>query len=358
MSWLLAFLGFAALVVLHEFGHFIVAKWVGMRVERFMLFFPPILASFRRGETEYGIGAVPLGGYVRISGMNPREELPAEVEHRAYYRQKPWKRIVVILAGPAVNVLICFVLLWAIFAFSDRVEGSTNRVADVSPGSPAAEVLRPGDELLAVDGVTGDTDRLREQLATHTCPGEQVQGCKGTPVELRLRREGRERQVTATPTYDAEAGRPLLGFGFEPVVVNDNGLQAVGSSLDAMWEVTSGTVTTVGRLFYDSKARDEVSGVVGSYETTRQAVEFSATMALYLLAVISLSLAIINLFPFLPLDGGHVFWAVAEKIRGKAIPFVVMERAGVVGFLLVIMLFLLGLSNDIDRLRGEGFGIR
>ncbi|MEJ7787512.1 MAG: site-2 protease family protein, partial [Solirubrobacteraceae bacterium] len=110
--------------------------------------------------------------------------------------------------------------------------------------------------------------------------------------------------------------------------------------------------------FYDEQARDEISGVVGSYETTRQAIKLSVTAAFYLLAVISLSLAIINLFPFLPLDGGHVFWALAEKVRGKPIPFAVMERSGIVGFVLVAMLFFLGLTNDIDRLRGEGFGIR
>src|SRR3954464_11700230 len=117
MSYLLAFAGFAALIILHEFGHFAAAKAVGMRVERFALFFPPILFKVRRGETEYGVGAIPLGGYVRISGMNPHEELPPEVQPRAYYRQKPWKRIVVILAGPAMNVLVAFALFWAIFAF-------------------------------------------------------------------------------------------------------------------------------------------------------------------------------------------------------------------------------------------------
>ena len=92
MSWFLAFVGFAALIILHEFGHFAAAKAVGMRVERFSLFFPPLLAKVRRGETEYAIGAIPLGGYVKITGMNPNEEIPPEVAHRAYYRQPVWKR--------------------------------------------------------------------------------------------------------------------------------------------------------------------------------------------------------------------------------------------------------------------------
>ena len=102
MSWLLAFLGFAALIILHEAGHFAAAKAVGMRVERFALFFPPLWARHKRGETEYAIGMIPLGGYVKITGMNPAEEIPPEVAHRAYFRQPVWKRIVVISAGPAV----------------------------------------------------------------------------------------------------------------------------------------------------------------------------------------------------------------------------------------------------------------
>ena len=106
MSWVLAFLGFAALIILHELGHFAAAKAVGMRVERFALFFPPLIGQVRRGETEYAIGSIPLGGYVRITGMNPTEEIPPEVAHRAYYRQPVWKRIVVIGAGPAVNIVL------------------------------------------------------------------------------------------------------------------------------------------------------------------------------------------------------------------------------------------------------------
>ena len=104
VSWLLAFVGFALLVILHELGHFTAAKSVGMRVERFSLFFPPLLARKKVGETEYAIGAIPLGGYVKISGMNPDEDLPDEVRDRAYYAQPVWKRIVVIAAGPAVNL--------------------------------------------------------------------------------------------------------------------------------------------------------------------------------------------------------------------------------------------------------------
>src|SRR3954447_17230973 len=118
MSWLLVFLGFCLLIVLHEGGHFVAAKATGMRVERFFLFFGPTIWSFRRGETEYGIKAIPLGGYVKITGMNPEEEIPPEVEDRAYYRQPVWKRIVVIGAGPAVNIVLAFAILLGVFYFA------------------------------------------------------------------------------------------------------------------------------------------------------------------------------------------------------------------------------------------------
>src|SRR5436309_10819599 len=161
MSYVLAFLGFVALIILHEFGHFAMAKAVGMRIERFSLFMGPLLVKFRRGETEYGIGPFPLGGYVRITGMNPREDIPPEVVPRAYYNQAVWKRVVVILAGPAMNLLIAFAIVFALVLSNGQQKVShgqpvTNKnVAGVVKGSPAAAALKPGDQIVSVDGVSG-----------------------------------------------------------------------------------------------------------------------------------------------------------------------------------------------------------
>jgi regulator of sigma E protease len=358
MSWVLAFLGFAALIILHEAGHFAAAKAVGMRVERFSLFFPPLLARVRRGETEYAVGAVPLGGYVKITGMNPAEEIPPEVAHRAYYRQPVWKRIVVIAAGPAVNVLLAFVLLVGIFLGWGVYDISSSRIAAVDKSKSAAHVLRPGDRVVAVDGKRGGIDTLRRQIAKHRCAGEQVDGCKAAePARITVVRDGREQTFQITPVYSATVERPLVGFSWQASSRNVGVGEAAELSTSAMWTFTKGTVETIAGIFQAEK-RKQISGVVGSYETTRQAIDFSADRALFLLAVISLSLGIINLFPFLPLDGGHIFWAVAEKVRGRAIPFSVMERAGFIGFALVIALFMVGLTNDIGRLTGEGFQVR
>ena len=362
MSWLLAFLGFAALIILHELGHFTAAKAVGMRVERFALFFPPLLGRVRRGETEYAIGAIPLGGYVRITGMNPAEEIPPEVEHRAYFRQPVWKRIVVIGAGPAVNIVLAFVLLVGYLQIWGVADGRvTNEVAGLNQSGAAASVLELGDRVVAVDGVSGTPDELRKQVSKHTCAGTPAEGCVATSSALVTVDRGGERQsFRITPVYSAQEKRPLLGFSygserfFTPVGGIDD---AAGTAADQMWFVTTTTVDRIVGIF-DAEKRKDLSGIVGSYETTRQAINFSTDMAVYVLALISLSLGVINLFPFLPLDGGHIFWALAEKVRGRAIPFSVMERSGFIGFALVMALFVIGLSNDLGRLGGEGFGVR
>src|SRR3954451_8619954 len=125
MSFVLAFLGIVSLIMLHELGHFAAAKAVGMRVEKFSLFFGRMLVKVRRGETAYGIGPIPLGGYVKISGMNPREELPPEVAHRAFFRQPVWKRVVVIGAGPAASILTAFALMWGLLALHGTYEATS-----------------------------------------------------------------------------------------------------------------------------------------------------------------------------------------------------------------------------------------
>ncbi len=171
MNWILIFLGFSALIILHEAGHFVAAKATGMRVERFFLFFPPKLVSVKRGETEYGIGAIPAGGFVKITGMNPDEELSPEIAARGYYHQPVWKRIVVIGAGPAVNIAIALAILFFIFLHYGFPE-STQRVGGIQPGTPAANALKKGDEILAVDG------RRYPDLSTHartrTVPGRHL----------------------------------------------------------------------------------------------------------------------------------------------------------------------------------------
>jgi regulator of sigma E protease len=316
-----------------------------------------MLWSVRRGETEYGIAAIPLGGYVKITGMNPNEELPPDVAPRAYYNQPVWKRVVVILAGPAVNLLIAFVIIWALFLAHGQVV-ATNKVAVVTPHSAAATALRPGDEIVSVDGVDGSPDAIRKQLGTHRCAGPQVNGCLAqTPARVVVRRVGRLLTFEIRPRYSAADKRPLLGFAFGDASRSVGPGHAASLTITGLWTVTKQTVSVIVRIF-EPQQRKKLNSVVGGYTVTQQSFAHDTTRALQVLALISLSLAIVNLFPFLPLDGGHVFWAVAEKVRGRRIRFEVMERAGAVGFVLIIMIFLIGLSNDISTLSGKGFNVR
>src|SRR5262249_5156409 len=159
----------------------------------------PKLVSVKRGETEYGIAAIPAGGYVRISGMNPDDVLPEGEEHRGYYDMPVWKRIVVIGAGPAVNGILACAILFAVFLTSAGTAGS--RVHEVEPKTPAAGVLKPGDRIVAVDGRTfaglhGNErfERIREQVGTHRCPGAQTDKCiASTPVRVQVERDGKLR---------------------------------------------------------------------------------------------------------------------------------------------------------------------
>jgi regulator of sigma E protease len=355
VSWVIVILGFCVLIVLHELGHFSVAKAVGMRVEKFSLFFPPTLWKKRRGETEYAIGAIPAGGYVRISGMNPSEDLPDDVRDRAYHAQPVWKRMAVIAAGPFVNFVLAFVLL---LFFYTMLGPRDLGVGPVQKGYPAYGKLQTGDKIVAVDGKKASPANSPELIAAHKCAGKAVNGCRATtPVRLTVLRDGKRITFTMVPKYDARAGRTRVGFAY-----SDNGPRqsysfgkAFSTATDNFWFITRETVKLPAYIF-NAQKRHEISGIVGVSDTTHKAVSNDGGDAIFLFAVISLSLAIINLFPFLPLDGGHIFWAFVEFVRRRPVPYAVMERAGVIGFMLVIGLFILGLTNDIDRLT-SGTGV-
>ena len=362
-------LGIVLLIVLHELGHFGVAKLVGMRVERFSLFFPPTIARLRRGETEYAIGIVPLGGYVKITGMNPEEvgRLDPEVARRAYYAQKPWKRVAVIVAGPGMNLLIAFVLFWAVLVVGSlngartlqTLRPSVHTIALVNPvqgvlrGQPAAAVLRRGDRIVEVDSRPVTPEAARARIDSHRCGGALVNGCRATtPVLLGVIRGGRRLNLAVYPRYSAEEKRMLIGFEFTDAAKPFGLAAAASASIREMLGVTAQTLNGFGEALTSPKKRSEIRSIVGITELQHESVAAGAGYALVILGFISLVLAVINLFPFLPLDGGHILWSVAEKVRGRRISLASMYRFSSVGIILLVFLVLNGLSNDISRLAG------
>ena len=406
MSWMVAVFGLAFLVLIHEAGHFFVARALGMRPRKFYLGFPPALVKTTRGGIEYGIGAIPLGGYVKIPGMHRpapsdldlhlgpalREapELTGSIERMkrkldrgefeespelraleagvtgvelspaarrsaerglnelrdgvgadAYWRAKTWKRVAVIFAGPGTNLIFTVALLTVVFLVGVRV--ATLNVGEVSAGSPADLAgLRVGDRLVGIDGepMTGFEDVFNT-----------IQDAEGAPIVLQVERRGDVRDLRVTPTHYYDQN---WAVGFRPVgrwERHDAG-EAVSLALGRTWEVTKAIAVGFSRLV-TPEGREEISSPVGITRVSSEAVDIDFRVYLQLLAFISLSLALLNLLPLLPLDGGHIAFSILEGVRRRAVGREIYERVSVVGIALVLMLFFIGLSNDLGG-RGPG----
>lgn len=354
MNLAFALVGLMVLIVIHEAGHMLAAKAVGMKVERFALFFPPLLFRRKVGETEYAIGAIPLGGYVKVLGQNPDEEVAPEDLHRSFPNQAIWRRAVMIAAGPFANLVTCLLLLVAVLMIAGRPQPTTI-IEKGSLSPPASTALKAGDRIISVDGITGSADDFVAATRKHTCAGGPVAGCKAsTPAVVKVRRGQAEKTFELSPVFDPKVNATRLGFSFAQSTESVGPFQAVGLGASAMWSVTTATIGAVTGIA-DPAKRKQLGSVVGGVAVTEQAFSVSLIAALELLAFISLSLAVVNLFPLLPLDGGHLFWLAVEKVRGRPASRQTLERATVVGFALVLALFMVGLSNDIGHLASDGF---
>jgi regulator of sigma E protease len=301
--------------------------------------------------------------------MNPEEikDLHPDIARRAYYTQAPWKRIAVILAGPGVNIAIAFLLFWAIL-FTGSLSGASTleslnpsihtvvpalSVGVIEPGKAADGVLRAGDRILAIDGRPATVESTRQTISEHRCSGALIEGCRAaTPVQLTVRRAGRTLTLSVYPRYDKEEGRMLVGFGFGATAKHYGVLSATGTAIHEMWSTTTSMVSNIGKAFTSAKVRHQFHSIIGVTEIAHETVVAGAGYALVFLGFFSLVLAVLNLFPFLPLDGGHILWAVAEKVRGRPVSVMAMWRYSSVGIILLLFLVINGVSNDISRLAG------
>jgi regulator of sigma E protease len=368
MAWVIAIGGIILLIILHEAGHFFAAKAVGMRVERFSLFFPPTLVKFKRGETEYAIGAIPAGGYVKITGMSPEElaELDPELRARAYYAQPPWKRIVVILAGPGTNLLIAFVVFAAVLMAGTL--GGANTLSNIAPqvqtltngtyvdaigqGYPAYGHLRLDDKIVSLDGRPATYEGVLQTIRADRCPGTLTAHCQGArPLDFVVKRGTARRSIAIFPRYVTASHH--MQIGVELLAPRHFGLfAALGASAATMWSITASTISGLVHALTSAKARSHISGIIGITQVTEQAVALGPVYGLLIIAFVSLVLGVINLFPFLPLDGGHVLWSVAEKVRGARVTTQAMWKFSSVGIVLLGFLVVTGLSNNISHLTG------
>jgi regulator of sigma E protease len=226
-------------------------------------------------------------------------------------------------------------------------------VQAVARGEPADGLLKPGDRIVAVDGSPATVASTTGTIAAHRCPGELVDGCRAqAAVMLTVRRAGREQRLSVFPRYRKANRRMLIGFNFGAAAKPLGVLGAAGAVGSEMWHITTQTLTNFGRALTSSKVRHQITSIVGITQDAQQTVVLGPGYALVFLGFISLILAVINLFPFLPLDGGHVLWATAEKLRGRQISLITMWRFSSVGIVLLAFLVINGFGNDISRLTG------
>ena len=398
MSIFVSLLGLAFLILVHEAGHFFVARGVRMNPRKFYLGFPPAIVKTKRNGIEYGVGAIPLGGYVKIPGMHrpaagdldvhfgraveedpslgrPVGELRRHLDesdytgattalervraalqdasvsplaHRsaerglaeiqdslapdAYWRAPTWKRVAVIFAGPAANLVLAVIIFAALFMslsgsyrLGFELRGTTDTITatvnDVLADSPAeAAGIKAGDKILTIDGKQVDGDSIRPT----------IQDSHGAPVTLTVERNGE--------TVELQPVRPEKSEEFGV-------LGAIGESVRVTGDVTQEIGRSLGRLVTGDGS--DVSSPVGIVQGSSEAVDQGTDTYLWVLGLISLSLALLNL---LPLDGGHIAFSLIEGIRGRAVAREVYERVSVVGIAVVLLLFFIGLTNDIGRL--------
>jgi regulator of sigma E protease len=389
VSTTVAILGLAVLVLVHEAGHFFVARAVGMTPRKFYLGFgPPIVKRVRNG-VEFGIAAIPLGGYVKIPGMHRpaagdlRQSLPAETQQRlapqldvlddalraddepaaraavarlepdlpgnrqvqelswslapdAYWRQPAPKKIAVIAAGPLTNFLIAVALFVGVYMVSSvQVSRTVERVLHGRPAAAAG--LHAGDRILAIAGHPVQPDEISKTInSTH-----------GRPFRIVVARSGH--RVTVGPLR-ARLDQGAYRVGFEIKAAYGPGESFPRASWHALrltWLVTSGTVTSIAGLFHGSGTHN-ISSAVGIVRVTSQAARQSVQDYLWVLGLVSLSLAVLNLLPVLPLDGGHILMSILERIRGRAFSQVAYMRYSAVGLTFFFFLLYLGLRNDFS----------
>ena len=403
MNVFVAIVGLGFLVLIHEAGHFFTARAVGMTPRRFYVGFPPPLVRVRRKGIEYGIGAIPLGGYVKIPGMHrpapsdldtylgpalaeaphllaPLErfkrrlakgdmdgaqallpELELAIEEAsispgaakrarkglseltdglgtdAYWRQKTWRKVAVIFAGPGTNFLFAIIIFFLLFLVVGELK-ATRTIETVQSGTPAQDVgLRSGDEVIAINGRPVKPDMISREITSS----------EGRPLTITVRRNGESVPLGPVSPKPVD-GAYRLGFRLNAKAEHLGVAESLGKSVRFTGIITREIGASLTRLVRGE--RKEVSSPVGIVEGSSDALEEGVQTYFWVLGLLSLSLGLLNLLPLLPLDGGHIAFSLIEGARGRAVGRDVYERVSAVGIALVLLLFFIGLSNDIGNL--------
>jgi membrane-associated protease RseP (regulator of RpoE activity) len=368
--WVMAIVvGIVLTVMLHEAGHYLLARRAGMKVTEFFLGFGPRIWSFKRGETEYGVKAIPAGGYVRIIGMNNLEEVDAADEPRTYREGSFGHRISVVLAGVTVNIILALMLLFVVFAASGVPDIVGAEVNSVQRGTPAARAgLESGDRVISIDGRRiDDTDDIPDALEDRA----------GELTTFVVERDGREQVIEVVPRQRSETDSSgFVGIGIASVAVDRQVslLGAAGESFATIGRGTVGTADALADLFSPSGLAefsenftednpasepsgggsggggsniDRPRGIVGIVDIGGEIADGNVWILLYLLAILNFALAFFNVIPLPPFDGGHaavaIYEQIASKVKRREVRVDYAKLMPVTAFVLVVVLTL-GLS--------------
>lgn len=348
LGWLpLVFWGviaLAALIFVHEGGHFLTAKLFGLKVYEFMLGLPgPKLVTRRVGETEYGVTAIPFGGYVKFAGSDPFEELEPEDVPRSFPAQPLWKKVVIIGSGPLTNLAFAFVAFVVVYQLAG-IPTATTRIARVLEGSAAAAAgLRPGDRIVEAGGVkTDDWNVLADTIHAH--PGEEL--------PLVVRRGARTLAISSTPAATPTAEGGAAGFlGIEPSI--EELRLGLGASAKAAWQTQVFIVRAIAAALAPGefvRNLPEFRGPIGIAEEAVKAARRGAADYVWFVALISLSLGIFNLLPVPPLDGGRVVISLVERARNRPLDHRTLIGLTAVGASLLVTLMVYLVYSDLARL--------
>jgi regulator of sigma E protease len=333
------------LIFIHELGHFLVAKWRGVKVERFSLGFPPRLFGFRRGDTDYCISAVPLGGYVKMAGENPEEA--SQGAPWEYSSKSAGARALIIIAGPAMNYLLAFVLYAAVVLIGGelRVVDSGLRVGEMTPDWPAVQAgVQQGDLIVAIDGLpVADFDALKSYVGPRADQEITLSLVRGSdtlalPVIPR---------AAADPQSGVTEGK--IGIYPQTAFTRVSAWAAVRSGAAVTWQNTKMVGSFFVRFVTGRESPRNIGGPLFIASIAGQVAEQGWRYFVGFMAILSINLAILNILPIPALDGGQLLFLLIERIKGK--PLTLKQRIAVqqvgLAFLLVLILFVT--INDILR---------
>ena len=341
------------LVFVHEFGHFLLAKRLGVGVITFSLGFGPKLIGRKIGETQYQVSAFPLGGYVKLIGENPEEEVKEEDRSRSFSAQPIWKRVLIICAGPFFNFFLAIVVFSTINLFG--IPFFPSKIGEVSPGLPAETAgLRKGDLVLSING---------ENVSKWDDLSRIIRGSKGKEITLKVKRDNEAIEMKVTPKLSAQ--KNLFGeeiqtyvIGITPsdevIVQKVNPFVAIGTGFIQTWNGIKLTVVAIVKLIERVIPAKTIGGPILIAQLAGEQAKRGLTSFALFMAILSINLGIINLFPIPVLDGGHFLFLGLEAVLRRPVSIKKMEMAQQIGLIFIILLMVFAFYNDLIRIFSPG----